>query len=199
MAQMKIISWTNPNPAVARKESIGFTVGQITVYNTQGVAGSFSWNNQMVDGTANDDKAGTIVAAPNGFSALAEPINYGATVSDFSNANPGVLTVDDTVLAGFAVGDTIRVAAVANTEVGASLNGLHVITAVTATTIDVTVDTTSFGVYVSGGFVTRVEDVDGVAIPIENIARLGVEIGTGVVGAADVLMTAVMHGENSVT
>lgn len=200
MAQMKIISWTNPTPAVARKENIGFTVGQITVYNTQGILGTFSWNNQMVDGTASDDKAGTIIAAPDGFSALNETVNYGATISGFTNAAPGVITVDDTATAGFAAGDTIKVAGLSDNDAGTDpLNGTFTVASVTATAITLVESTVGFSVYVSGGFATRVSDVNGVAIPTENFARLGIIIGTDVVGADGTLMTAVIHGENSVT
>ncbi len=197
MSQMKTLGWTNPNPAVARRENIGFTVAEITTVDTTN-GGSWYWNDQMASGTAIDVDSGLIVAT-NGFTPLEEAINYGAVISGFTNAAPGVLTVDDTGVAGFANGDTITVAGLSDDGAGTTpLNGTFTIASFTATTITLVESTVGFSVYVSGGFVTRVSDADGEVIPIENFARLGIIIGTSVVGAASAVMAASMHGQNSV-
>lgn len=93
---------------------------------------------------------------------------YGATISGFTNANPGVLTVNSTIPTQIMAGDIIRVAAVADSQVGPTLNGDYYVASVTGTTITLgtapaglwtqttlsSLNTTSSGVYISGGFVT---------------------------------------------
>jgi len=197
MAQIKTFTWTNPAAAVARDLDVGFTVAEITtVDRTNG--GSWYWNDGMAAAEVLDVDAGTIGVA-NGFTALSESSNYGATISGLTNANPGVLTVDDTGPAGFAIGDTIKVEGVADDGSSTCLNQDYVIAGVTATTITTATNTTGYSVYVSGGSVTRISDISGDAIPTENFARRGITIGTTPVGANDAVMTAIVKGKESVT
>ena len=198
MAQIKQFTWTNPNPAVARDLDVGFTVAEVTTVDTTN-GGSWFWTSEMADAAVLDVDSGTF-ATTNGFTPLSESANYGATISAFTNANPGVLTVDDTGPAGFAVDDVIKVTAVADD--GADpllpLNDNYTIASVTATTITLDENTTADNVYVSGGFVTRVSDINGVAIATENFARVGITVGTTPVGANSAVMVAIVKGENSV-
>lgn len=197
MAQVRRFTWTNANPAVARNIDVGFTVSEIiTLDITNG--GSWRWINGMGDGYYLDIDAGTVTTS-NGFTPLAQTATYGATISGFSNASPGVLTVNDTATFGFANGDTIRVAGLADDGSTAyPLNGTYTIASFTGTTITTATNTTAYSVYVSDGIVTRVSDTSGVAIPTENFAIRGGTIGTGMVGAASASMIAIVVGENSV-
>jgi hypothetical protein len=197
MAQVKTIKWTNAASAVARDQDVGFTVAEATTVDTTN-GGSWYWNNQMDDASYLDVDAGTITTT-NGFTPLSESSNYGATISAFTNANPGVITVDDTALYGFAAGDTISVDGIAESGSGATLNAQYTIASITATTITTGTNTTSGAVWVSGGKVTRVSDSSGAAIPIENLARRGITVGTGPVGANSAVMVMVCRGDESVT
>lgn len=200
MAQMKVLTWTNPSSGTsARNQPVGFTVGEITVTN-QTSGGQFYWNSSMTDGYYVTVSTGNVTTS-NGFTPLAQNAAYGATISNFTNANTGVITVDDTATFGYAVGDTIKVTEVADDLSGTnSLNNTFTISSLTSTTITVTADTsvTGYSVYVSGGRVIRVSDSSGAPIPIENLAIRGITIGTGAVGSDDDVMMAVIHGENSV-
>lgn len=199
MSQMKVFGWTNPATAVARNESIGFTVGEITVTDVTNGA-QWNWNSSMADAAFVLVSSGATTSS-NGFTPLGQSTAVGATISGFTNASPGVITVDDTSTFGFAAGDTIEVSEVADDLTGTnSLNGSFTIASITATTITTTTDTsvTGYSVWVSGGKVTRVSDTNGVPIPTENFAIQGITIGTGAVGANDAVMVAVAHGENVV-
>lgn len=199
MAQIKTFSWTNANPAVARNLDVGFLVAEITTIDiTNG--GSWQWVTGMAAGSSLDVDAGTI-SGSNGFTLLAQSAVYGATISAFTNANPGVITVNETATFGFAVGDTIKVAELADDGTGTnSLNNTYVIASLTATTITTATNTstTGYSVYVSGGVVTRVSDVNGVPIPTENFAIRGITVGTTPVGAASASMVAIVKGQESV-
>lgn len=197
MAQIKRFSWTNPASAVARDLNVGFEVAEITTIDVTN-GGSWYWIKGMGDGYVIDLDSGT-VATSNGFTPLSESANYGAAISGFTNANPGVLTVDDTGPAGFAVGDTIKVTAVAESGAGTSLNAEYTIASLTATTITTATNTTSGAVYVSGGKVTRVSDTNGDAVPTQNFARRGITVGTTPVGANSAVMVAIVKGEETVT
>ncbi len=198
MAQIKQFTWTNAASAVARDLDVGFTVSSATTVDTTN-GGSWFWTSNMADAAVLDVDSGTFTTT-NGFTPLAESANYGASISGFTNANPGVLTVDDSGPAGFAAGDTIKVSAVAddNADLALSLNDEYTIASLTATTITLDQNTTSDNVYVSGGFVTRVTDTNGDAIPRENFARRGITVGTTPVGANNAVMVAIVNGEESV-
>lgn len=196
MAQIKTIPWTNPNPAVARDLEVGFTVAEITTIDiTNG--GSWQFANGMPEGSSLEVSSGTI-SGSNGFTPLSQSSRYGASISGFTNADPGVITVDDTETFGFAVGDTIKVSEVADDGSADSLNDEYTIASFTDTTITLEEDTSSDSAYVSGGVVTRVSDVNGAAIPTENFAIRGITVGTTAVGAANASMVAIVKGENSV-
>lgn len=199
MAQMKVWGWTNPAAAVARNESVGFTVGEITVTDITNGA-QYYWNSSMTDAYYVTVSSGAVTTS-NGFTPLAQSTAVGATISGFTNANPGVITVNDTATFGFATGDTIKVCEVADDGTGTnSLNNTFTVASVTATTITLVENTsvTGYSVYVSGGMVTRVTDTDGVAVPTVNYAIQGITLGTGCVGGNDAVMVAVAHGENVV-
>ena len=198
MAQIKSFSWTNPGTAVARKLDVGFTVAEVTTIDiTNG--GSWYWMDEMDDASYLDVDAGTITAT-NGVTPYTDSANYGATITGFTNANPGVLTVDDTAGAGFAAGDTIKVTGIADDQSTAyDLNGSYTVASVTATTITTATNTAGYSVYVSGGKVSRVTDISGDAVPVENIAKRGITLGTGVVGANNAVMKAIVKSKESVT
>ena len=195
--QCKSFSWTNPAAAVARDLDVGFTVAQITTIDiTNG--GSWFWCDTMDDAYALDVDAGTI-ATTNGFTPYVDGANYGATISGFTNAAPGVLTVDDTAKADFTAGDTIKVERVADDLSATTLNDTFTIDSVTATTITLVESTAADSVYVSGGVVTRVSDAAGTTLATENVAQRGITIGTTPVGANNAVMVAIVHGKEPVT
>jgi len=199
MAQIKTFSWTNPNPAVARNLDVGFTVAEITTIDTTN-GGSWQWVTGMASASSLDVDAGTI-SGSNGFTPLSQEATYGAAVSGFTNANPGVITVDSTSRFGIAAGDTIKVAELADDGTGTnSLNGTYTVASVTETTITTTTNTsvTGYSVYVSGGTVTRVSDTNGDPVAIENFAIRGMTVGTTPVGAASAAMVAIVKGAEPV-
>lgn len=199
MTQKRIVSWTNANPAVARKQSVGFTVSKILVTD-QTNGSQWYWNSSMTSGYYVTVDTGAVTTS-NGFTPLSESTRVGAVISGFTNANPGVITVDDTSVFGFATGDTVNVSELADDGTGTnSLNNTFTVASVTATTITLVENTsvTGYSVYVSGGVVSRVSDTNGIAIPIENQALQGITIGTGAVGGASAVMVAEIDGENVV-
>jgi len=199
MSQMIVDGYTNPATAVVRNESVGFTVSQITVNNITDGA-QYYWDSSMAAASWILVSSGAVTLT-NGFTALAQSTAVSATASGFTNASPGVITVNDTGAFGFAAGDTIKVAELADDQTGdASLNNTFTIASITATTITLVEDTsvTGYSVYVSGGKVTRVSDTDGTPIPIENHAIGGITLGSDVVGGNNDVMTYVIHGENTV-
>lgn len=197
MAQVRTFTWTNANPAVARDQDVGFLVAEATTVDTTN-GGSWYWNNQMADAAVLDVDSGAF-ATTNGFTPLSESANYAASISGFTAANPGVITVDDTALYGFVIGDTIKVEGVADDGTATSLNRDYVIASFTATTITTDIDTSAYSVWVSGGKVSRVSNLAGDAIPVENLARRGLTVGTTPVGANSAVMVMVCRGDESVT
>ena len=199
MAQIKTFSWTNPATAVARNLDVGFAVAEVTTINVT-AGGSFYWMDQMADASYLDVDAGTITPT-NGVTPLSQSAIYGASITGFTNANPGVITASNIAQVGIVAGDTIKVAAVADDGSGTSLNGTFTVASVTATAITLVENTSAptYSVYVSGGKATRVTDTNGDAIPTENYAIQGVTLGTDVVGGNDDVMVAVVRGSNSVT
>lgn len=197
MAQIQTFSYTNPATAVAKNISLGFSISDITTIDiTNG--GSFRWVLGMAPGSWMND-AGAITDT-DGFTPLEQFATYGASISGFTNDNPGVITVDDTVTFGFAIGDTIQVGEVSDNgaDPALGLNGFYTIATVTDTTITLNEDTTALNAWVSGGIVTRVSDVDGFAIPTENFAIQGMTLGTDVVGGDNADVTGIASGENPV-
>lgn len=197
MAQIKTFSWTNPASAVARNLDVGFEVAEVTTIDVTN-GGSFYWMDQMADGYYLDVDAGTITTT-NGVTPLSQSSVYGASISNFTNANPGVITASNIAQVGIVAGDTILVSAVADDGSATSLNGEFTVASVTSTAITLNENTSAYSVYVSGGKATRVSDSNGDPIPTENYAIQGVTLGTGVVGQNNASMVAVVRGSNSVT
>jgi len=197
MAQIKRFAWTNPSTAVARNLNVGFTAAKIEIYNLT-TAAALAWTADMA--VASIFNVGVpAYTTTNGVTPLAQDAAYGATISGFTNAAPGVLTVNDTATFGFAAGDTIKVAELADDGAGtSSLNATFTIASITSTTITLVESTVGLSAYVSGGIVTRVSDTNGVAIPTENFAIRGLTLGTSAVGGNSESMVAVVYGENSV-
>lgn len=199
MAQVKRFSWTNPSTAVARNLDCGFEPVHVkTIDVTNG--GSWEWIKGMGDGYSLDVDAGT-VATSNGFTPLEQDASFGASISAFTNASPGVIAVDDVQTYGYAAGDTIKVTAVADDQSTAnSLNDTYTIASVSASANTITLDQNTSGdsVYVSGGYVIRVSDAAGDPIPTENFAIQGITVGTTPVGANDAAMVAICYGEEPV-
>ena len=199
MAQIKQLSWTNAATAVALNFDVGFDVAKIEIWDLT-TPNRFEWTSNMAD--ASVFVLGTLAyTTTNGVTPLAQDAAYGPSISAFTNANPGVITVSDTATFGIAAGDTIKVAGVADDGSGTnSLNNNFTVASVTATTITLVEDTsvTGYSVYVSGGFVTRVSDTNGDAVALENLAIRGVTLGTSAVGANSASMVAVCYGEESV-
>jgi hypothetical protein len=81
---------------------------------------------------------------------------YGANFISYTLADPGVITVDSTQF--FNIGDQVRVANVVCN--GKQLNGDYLITDMTNNTLTINQDTTLFGTYVSGGFVTILQEAN---------------------------------------
>jgi hypothetical protein len=197
MSQSTVKTWTNPNPAVARNLDVGFHVDEVTIVDkTNG--GSWYWNSGMDDASVLDVDAGTI-SATNGVTPLSQGAMFGAAMSNFTTANPGVITATNISTFGFEAGDTIEVSAVAESGAGTSKNGTFTVASVTTTTITLNESTVGYKTYVSGGYVSRVSDADGNPIPTENKAIQGVTLGTSAVGAASAAMTAVFRGAMPVT
>ncbi|HTJ53628.1 MAG TPA: hypothetical protein VL443_29440 [Cyclobacteriaceae bacterium] len=199
MTQAKTTGWTNPASAVVRIESVGFEVSEATTVNvTDG--GSFYWNSSMPDGYYLDVDAGTITTS-NGFTPISLSGLFGAPITGFSNANPGVITASYLAIFDFAAGDTVMVSAVADDESGTSLNGQFTVASVSSTAITLVENTSAptYSVYVSGGYVSRVSDINGNPIPTQNYSVQGIQLGTGVVGGNNDVMVANFKGDNSVT
>jgi hypothetical protein len=197
MAQIKELAWTNAGTAVALNFSVGFAVAKIEIWDLT-TPNRFEWTSNMAD--ASVFVLGTLAyTTTNGVTPLAQNAAYGATISGFTNANPGVLTVNDTATFGFVAGDTIKVSELADDGAGtSSLNGEFTITSITSTSITITANTAAYSAYVSGGVVSRVSDASGAAIPTENFAIEGLTLGTSAVGANSASMVAICYGQNSV-
>lgn len=77
---------------------------------------------------------------------------FGPVITAFSNANPGVISVDNSFQV-FNL-EKIRVSGLADDQSGESLNGDYNVSIVTPTSITVVENTSSRSVYISGGFVS---------------------------------------------
>ncbi len=198
MAQIKRFAWTNPSTAVARNLNTGFTVAKIDIFNLS-TAAALAWTADMADASIFNVGVPAYTTT-NGVTPLAQDAAFGASISGFSNASPGVLTVNDTATFGFAAGDTIKVAELADDSSAANgLNGEFTVASVTSTTITLVENTSAYSVYVSGGVVTRVSDTNGDPIPVQNKAIRGLTLGTNAVGGNSESMVAICYGEENVT
>lgn len=200
MSQMKVVSWTNATPVAVRNQSLGFTVSEAYITNlTDGV--SYYWNSGFTDGYYQTVSSGTVTTS-NGVTPLSESTLVGAPVTGVSAAADAVITCSYLDQFSFAVGDTVKLTAVADDSASDGdlpLNFTSTVTAVSSTTVTVAQQTNSgYATYVSGGYLIRVSDSSGTPIPIQNVAIQGVTLGTGVVGTAGDSMVAVYRGENPV-
>lgn len=200
MSQSKLVSWTNATPVATRNQSVGFTVEEAYITNlTDGV--SYYWNSAFTDAYYQTVSSGTITTS-NGVTPLAQSTLVAAPVTDVTNAASAVITASYLAQFSFAVGDTVKLTDVADDSASdgdTPLNFSGTVSAVSATTVTVSVDTSSgYAVYVSGGYLVRVSDINSVPIPILNVAIRGVTLGTGVVGTDGDSMVAVYRGSNSV-
>ena len=197
MSQVKNLSWTSDG--ANKNLDVGFTVDQITITNRTAQA-QFYWDSNMPDASYLRVDTGAYTAS-NGFTPLSQSAIYGASITGFTNANPGVITASNIAQVGIVAGDTIMVSAVADDGTGTSLNGEFTVASVTATTITLVENTSAptYSVYVSGGKATRISDTNGDAVPTENYAIQGITLGSGVRGSSNDLITAVVTGSNSVT
>lgn len=197
MAQTFFTSVVVPSGAPAFNVKVGFTPGLIELINLTNVGTVAAtegfkamWQYGMAQGTAISTVHGasstfydtTVLVASNGITLLnqlgSEQGQYGAIVSGFTNANPGVITVDSTAAAGITAGCVIRVSLVADNQTGTaqSLNGDYYVASVTATTITLgappagtwsqttlnnsNTSVTGTSVYVSGGVVTLLQNAN---------------------------------------
>lgn len=209
MAQQATFKWTNAATAAARTQRIGFAPSHITILGVSGTVAKYEWNDQMAAAsvfvTANTGTQS--VSTTNGITFNATPGGQfgqplaGAGAAAFTNANPGVITVQDGSY--YKAGDVINVTGVANTNVGPTLNGQYTIASVSGNALTTTTNTTAYGVRVSGGTVTLYSrpDVDGNYYPATNpnIASYSITIGTAAVGANSQNMVMTVWGKNNVT
>jgi hypothetical protein len=209
MAQMATFKWTNAATAAARTQPIGFAPAHIKIMAVSGTVANAEWNDQMVAGSVQTQaNAGTLAySATNGITFVANPPGQfgqslsGAGAAAFTNANPGVITVNDGSF--FKAGDIINVTGVANTNVGPTLNGQYTIASVTGNALTTTTNTTAYGVRVSGGTVSLYSrpNTDGNYDPAvnPNLASYGITIGTAAVGGNAQQMVMTVWGKNNVT
>ena len=79
---------------------------------------------------------------------------FGSVILGISNANPGVVTVDNTP--PLEVGEMVRIAnAVDNQSGNLSFNGDYTITGITGNKVSLNIDTSDYNTYISGGFLTQ--------------------------------------------
>lgn len=197
MVQIARDAWTNASSAVARNIDLGFKPVKVEVWDLT-TPNRFEWTEDMADGSY--FTLGTLAyTTSNGVTPLDEDAKYGGAISAITNANPAVITVDEVTRYGYAAGDTIKVTGVADDQAGTTLNGEYTIASISGNAITTATDTSSgYSAWVSGGTVIRVSDTNGNAIPIENKAIQGVQLGTGAVGANSASMVAIFYGEEPV-
>lgn len=209
MAQMATFKWTNAATAAARNQPIGFAPAHIKIMAVSGTVTSYEWNDQMAAASvivAGNDGAQSI-SSTNGITYNSSPQGQfgqpitGSAAAGFTNANPGVITVQDGSY--FKAGDVINVTGIANTNVGETLNGQYTIASVSGNALTTTTNTTAYGVRVSGGTVSLYSrpNTDGNYDPAinPNIAGYSITIGTAAVGANSQQMVMTVWGKNNVT
>lgn len=189
MAQQQFFSVVWADVSVPLRVKLGFQPGRVELIDANSVATPTNtrgfeayWQTGMVDGSAFITKYNaaflplTTYTATGGISLFnplgAAQAQFGATISSFTNANPGVIVVDNAVAAVITAGCIIRVAGVADDQTGPSLNGVYYVASVTGNSITLgtytgaipvpglgpvvplSPNTSADGVYISGGFVT---------------------------------------------
>ena len=198
MAQMEVYSWTNATPVAVRNQNVGFQVSACWVTNMTDGA-QYYWNSAMPDGYYVTVSSGAVTTS-NGFTPIAQSTLVAAPITAFSEAADAVITCSYLDQFDFAVGDTVKATDIADDLTGTTLNGTYTVKSVSATAITCEEDTSSgYATYVSGGYLSRVSDANGVPVPIENVAIQGITLGTGVVGTDGDSMNMVVWGNNPVT
>ena len=197
MSQLKTVSWTNPASAVARHQSVGFSVSRaMTIDVTNG--GSFMWVYGMPNGYYITLASGNVTTS-NGFTPLAESALFGAPITAVTKAADTIFTCSYLDQFSFAVGDTVKATEIADDLTGTTLNGNYTVITVSATQITVSEDTSAgYAVWVSGGFLSQIKNSSNVPYPTINVAIQGMTLGTGVVGQNNAAMVAVFEGSNNV-
>lgn len=194
--QLKRYTWTNPSTAVAKNISVGFTPTKVEIWDLTTPA-KYEWTADMDDASVFNPSTPALTST-NGVTPLSQDVRFGPSISAFTNANPGVITVDDVSTFGIVAGDTIKVTGIADDGSATTLNGTYTVASVTATTITTETNTTAYSTWVSGGYVIRVSDSDGTPIPVENKAIEGVTLGTSAVGANSADMVALFYCDENV-
>ena len=197
MSQLLTVSWTNPNPAVARNQSVGFSVARVqSIDVTNG--GSWTWVFGMPNGYYLDVDAGTITTS-NGWTPLSQEALFGAPITAVTLAADTIFTCTLLDQFSFAVGDTVKATEIADDLTGTTINANYTVNAVSATQITCDESTAAgFSAWVSGGFLSQVSDTNGLPYPTVNVAIEGGTLGTGIVGANSADMVAVFEGQNPV-
>lgn len=197
MSQLKTTTWTNPSPAVARNESVGFAVTRVTTIDVTN-GGTYMWTFGMPNGYFVTVASGAVTTS-NGWTPLSQDATYGAPITAVTLAADTIFTCSNLDQFSFAVGDTIHAFGIADDLTGTTLNGTYTVNAVSATQITCDEDTSSgYSAWVSGGFVTQVSDSSGNPYPTLNVAIEGGTVGTGMVGMASAAMVAIFEGQNPV-
>lgn len=190
-----IVTGTFTSDGNARILPFGSTVLYFEMHNlTQyasvanpGVLKRAWYESNMADGTyvgvKNTNAAATdesVTAAANGFTAINQGAKFGLTISGFTNANPGVITVSsDPAAYGVLAGDTIVIGNLVDVYNASktTLNGSFTVASTTSTTIVLVEDTTNYRVYSQGG-IAYISDE-----PTENVGVVGLQLGSAVCGA----------------
>ena len=197
MAQLFQTSWTNPSSAVAKNISVGFAPVRVTTYDiTNGAA--WVWVYGMTAGYCQRVDTGAMVTS-NGFTPLAESTLYGAPITAISKSSTTAFTCSYLDQFAFAVGDVVKATEIADDGTGITLNGSYTVSVVSATQITCTKNTTAgYSVWVSGGYLSRVSDINGYPVYQKNFAIQGGTIGTTMVGANSAAMLAIFEGQMNV-
>jgi hypothetical protein len=139
------------------------------------------------------------ISTSNGWTPLSEGALFGAPITAITDAADTVFTCSYLDQFSFAIGDTVKATEIADDLTGLTLNKLYTVKTVSATQITCEEDTSSgYSVYVSGGFLSQVKDINGKPYPTLNAAISGGRIGTAMVGANSASMAVVYEGANSV-
>lgn len=207
MAQMATFKWTNAASAAARYQTIGFAPAHVVIMAISGTSTRFEWNDQMDNGGYYNSKADTYTAT-NGITYNSSPGAQfgqplvGSGAAAFTNANPGVITVQDGSV--FRAGDIINVTGIADDGAGTdTLNGQYTIASIAGNALTTTTNTTGYSVRVSGGNVVLYQRSNGDGTYSDavdtNVSSYGITIGTGAVGANSQVMVMTVWGKNNVT
>ena len=154
MAQLFQTSWTNPGSVVAKNISVGFAPVRVTTYDiTNGVA--WVWVYGITAGYCQRVDTGAMVTS-NGFTPLAQSTLYGAPITAISKSSTTAFTCSYLDQFAFAVGDVVKATEIADDGTGITLNGSYTVSAVSATQITCTKNTTAgYSVWVSGGYFSK--------------------------------------------